>query len=866
MGHNFFLKLIAGSFLCFIIALLPVSGYATERILDFTSVIQVHTNSTITVTETISVRAEAHKIKRGIYRDLPMLQQNSYGTDYPVDLEVRSVRRNGHFEPYFIKTEARNQRIYIGDKDVFLKPGNHEYTITYTVRHQIGFLESHDELAWNVTGNDWSFPIDRVKAIVKLPSGAIPLQQEGYSGSFGDTGKNFGVAKDLDGNTVFTTIDPLQPGEGLTVAVGWPKGIVKKPVHLPQQTPPSERILNYDSRILVKNNGLLEVTENIRIVCGPEKINNGLWRRFSKFHESSIKIKTPRPTKRIVEITTSSMDGEAVPTRMTESSSTLWVHWGPQEKYLAPGEHVFELSYVLDRQIHRGTEMEQLFWSVRGYDWPYPIEKVNITIEYPAEARLLQSSFAEEGSHSRNKLTVNTIKPGLIQATSKNILISGQSLVVHLGWHVGTLSAPSPMRWLRHAFMDYYFTFFGGFALILVLSYFLITWYRVGRDPKKGTVIPLFEPPDNLSPAAIRYLVERGEDNTLLSLSIINMAVNRCLLIQEVDDNYQLEKGTRSSDVLSLEEKAAFNKLFQSEDSVELKSANATRLRKARRTLNKRLKTLYGKEYFSNNYGWIFLGALLSLIPQGLVTMDSSQLEWGIVYAVSLALCSGAAILIGYFTIEAWGQLFAGQARFFGVLMLTLLLALPILGVEYTLIKSFADIMPTAGFILFLVSPIMVAVFFQLLRSYTPKGRKIMDQIQGFTLYLKTSEEERLQLLHPPEKTAELFERFLPYAQALNLEHAWCQRFDNILQDASQGPKTQYSPAWYSGANWTPNTPSFFMENFSKRFSSSLSSASRRPKSKSWSGGSGSRFSGGGFSSRGGSSGGGGGGGGGGGW
>ena len=31
-------------------------------------------------------------------------------------------------------------------------------------------------------------------------------------------------------------------------------------------------------------------------------------------------------------------------------------------------------------------------------------------------------------------------------------------------------------------------------------------WLRVGRDPRRGTVIPLFAPPDGMSAAAVRYV------------------------------------------------------------------------------------------------------------------------------------------------------------------------------------------------------------------------------------------------------------------------------------------------------------------------------------------------------------------------
>jgi uncharacterized membrane protein len=116
---------------------------------------------------------------------------------------------------------------------------------------------------------------------------------------------------------------------------------------------------------------------------------------------------------------------------------------------------------------------------------------------------------------------------------------------------------------------------------------------------------------------------------------------------------------------------------------------------------------------------------------------------------------------------------------------------------------------------------------------------------------------DRLQTMIPPNKTPQLFERFLPYALALGVEHAWSEQFSQVLARAataeSSGSNTGYSPSWYSGSSFTSFSASEFTSGFSSSFSSAISSSSTAPGSSSGSGG-------------GGSSGGGGGGGGGGGW
>lgn len=855
--------------MCLVVFLCSTAGLAAERIQDFKSAIQINRDATITITETITVRAEGVNIKRGIYRDLPLLQTNAYGTEYAVTVDVQAVRRNGHPEPHFTEIGTQYLRLYIGKKDVFIESGVHVYEITYVVGQQIAFLQQYDELAWNVTGNEWSFPIDLAQAEVKLPSGIAPIQQYAYTGRQGEAGGGYTVSSNRQGNIVFTSQRQLAKGEGLTIAVAWPKGIVEKPDYLPQHEPPKERILNYDSHVLVMEDGRLNVTETIRVICSEEGIFGGLWRHFTKFRESSYTGKSGRSVKRIIKVVKTGMDGDPIPFKITQSSYTLYVHWGPQTRYIEPGVHQFTLSYTVDRQIDRQSEGEFLYWEALGYGWSFPVEKAQVTLEFPSGVRIIKSADGKGKAASREgKQIIDRLSTEKIQIRSTSILTPGKSLVARLVWPPATFAEPSLFRRLHYSILDFIYTYLGGIFLLVTSIYYLLVWHRRGRDPKKGTIFPLFKPPENLSPAAVRFIDQRGEDNTLLSISILNMAVNGWLRIkEEEEEEYILERLDGPKNQLAQEEEAAFAQLFKSENTLEMQSKNYRRFKAARTALNKYLKKNYGgADYFSNNYLWIFLGAILSLIPQGLVTMDASRLEFGIFLAVALTLCSGAASIIGYFTIQAWSQLLSGHARLFGVLVLTFLLALPIMGLEFVLIKTFAGLMPLAGLIIFLLSPILVAVFFQLLRAYTVKGRKIMDGIKGFGLYLKTAEGSRLQSIHPPEKTPQLFEKYLPYAQALELEQAWCDQFASVLRTASEAPGGGYATGWYQGTVWHPEKSTFFMDNFSSQFRSSLSSASSAPRSRSWSGGRGSRFSGGGFSSGGGSSGGGGGGGGGGGW
>ena len=91
-----------------------------------------------------------------------------------------------------------------------------------------------------------------------------------------------------------------------------------------------------------------------------------------------------------------------------------------------------------------------------------------------------------------------------------------------------------------------------------------------------------------------------------------------------------------------------------------------------------------------------------------------------------------------------------------------------------------------------LALPLVISAFWWM-GAPTKRGRAIMDRIAGFEQYLSITEEERFEALHPPEKTPELFERYLPYAIALDVENSWAHRFAGVLAAAAADPTRQDS-------------------------------------------------------------------------
>jgi len=208
---------------------------AEERILDYHSDITIAADASMVVEETIEVRAEGNRIRRGIYRDFPTDYRDRLGNRYAVDFTVISVKRDGASEDWHSERRGNGVRVYIGNAQRQLQPGTYVYQIRYHTDRQLGFFDEHDELYWNVTGNGWDFAIDRVSARVHLPAGVpgAEISVEAYTGVQGARGADYTASTDRSQAEVSST-RAFGPREGLTLVVSFPKGVVAEPTMLDQ--------------------------------------------------------------------------------------------------------------------------------------------------------------------------------------------------------------------------------------------------------------------------------------------------------------------------------------------------------------------------------------------------------------------------------------------------------------------------------------------------------------------------------------------------------------------------------------------------------------------------------------------------------
>jgi uncharacterized membrane protein len=216
-------------FLILAITLLRGPVYAW-RIDDYQVTIDLNKDSSFVVTERILANFSGQQ-KHGIIRNIPVEYRDEKGNNLNVDFRVLGVfDENGsawQYQEYYsgiykVLKIGSPSRTYSGQK---------MFVIKYTVAGALLFLEDHDELFWNATGTEWDAPIENVMVNVHLPQtvNKESLLLASYSGKYGSRTTD-AEAQVLDEENIVFKGGPYQPYEGLTIVLGWPKGIVNAPV------------------------------------------------------------------------------------------------------------------------------------------------------------------------------------------------------------------------------------------------------------------------------------------------------------------------------------------------------------------------------------------------------------------------------------------------------------------------------------------------------------------------------------------------------------------------------------------------------------------------------------------------------------
>lgn len=679
---------------------------------------------------------------------------------------------------------------------------------------------------------------------------SLPLQEEGQSGEFGKMvlpeqsrpSPYQGEArwgsrpKDKQGSLMVRTLSII---------------LLTFLLILPATAREEIRVFNAD--MTVNTDASVTVTETLEVNAEGAEIRRGIYRDIPVILLGSNGAEV-RPN---LDVTTVTRDGEDETFRVERMGDFQRIWIGNPDIFLDSGVHTYAITYTMTRAARAFEDHDELYWNVTGNYWIFPILSARATVRLPDGAVISQlAGYTGPVGSTEQAVTTKRNSDATASFRATRELGAGEGMTIAVAFNKGVVVFPTGAGALAQTLADLSGVIFPLIATVLAIAFNAFAWNRVGRDPPKGTIIPLFHPPKAVSPPLVHYIHRWGFQNSgwpALTSAIFDLGVKGLVTIDNSDGSLAITRtGKQPDEALPGGEQVLLDYLDQRTTTVIDKSNGAEWATK-RAEFTSAIEKENGGRWFKNNIGYSILGFLLAAVLLfTMVAMEWLDILW-LIGAIAAGVVVGA--IIGIISRGFSGFKFR---NFFGFVWIALF-GLNMLG---GLAVGAADISINTAAIAAFSIVITTVIFALLMRAPTPDGRKVMDQIEGLKLYLETAEKERMNINGEPPLTIERFERLLPYAIALDVEKPWSDHFEaELARNAVEGADQGYSPHWYRGPRGSAGRSASGISNAVSAAAASMTAAmvAAQPVQASSSG-----FSSG--SSSGGSSGGGSGGGGGGGW
>jgi uncharacterized membrane protein len=447
-----------------------------------------------------------------------------------------------------------------------------------------------------------------------------------------------------------------------------------------------------------------------------------------------------------------------------------------------------DIEYSVTNATKFFDDHDEFYWNVTGNDWPVPIDSASTIVYFPAQASgALQAQAFRGGYQSTERAQTSVEGPAVTAETSSLPMRGGLTVDVYIP--PGILHQPGSLTRAGWFLRSNPVITLPVWALIVMFA----LWWVKGRDPDPGmSVAPVYEPPEKLGPAEMGTLIDESVAPRDITAVLVDLAVrgymkivesdHKGLLTTSKDYEFQLLKPRATWTDLTDYERAMMERIF------------------AEGTQSARLSEL--RNHFYTALPIMKDEIIGSLKEKGMYTVDPES----------------AHLLAGF-----------GAVVVFGPYVL-----LQVLGGA-----DFLNSVPLA-IVCGIIAAVIVFLFGRQLTATSLKGAKTKVEVRGFQEFMNRVDADRLKRM-----PLDTFEKFLPFAMALGVEHRWAKNFEGIVQNP---------PTWYQGTSPGLFNSIYFVNSIgymSQQATSTFVSAPRASSGSSgWSGGgmsSGGGFSGGGF-------------------
>ncbi len=504
----------------------------------------------------------------------------------------------------------------------------------------------------------------------------------------------------------------------------------------------SEKIVTFKADITIHATGIFDVRETIKYDFG-SVARHGIFRTIPVKYERN----GARYNIRISEIKVTDESGNSIPAKASYPGNNLEIKIGDPNTTIS-GQHTYVINYTVMRAINFFEDHDELFWNVTGNSWPVPIELTTATVAFEganSEARTTCFVGAVGSTEPCEQMNIESRATYLV----KRSLVPGENLTVVYGISKALVVPPTEQDNIRYFILDNGIL---GIPVIVFVGMFFV-WRTFGRDAKgKGIIVPEYDPPQDLTPLEVGVLVDEKVHGRDIAAEIVYLAEQGYFRIEQVEKKKLLIFPSKDYKLVKLKPKDGLKNTFDT---------NLYSMFFADR------EEVHLSELKKDKGAFTDLQQAKSAVQDGLVKKG---------YFIRNPITTKALwLFFGFFLgfIVSWLGLALHQGQIIGI---------------------------ATG----VVSGLIVLVFGLFMPARTVAGSIAREQALGLKRYIQVAEKDRLAFHNDPaklsksgeepERTAQRFEKLLPFAMALGVDTAWAKIFEGVHN---------LEPTWYTGTNGT---------------------------------------------------------------
>ena len=493
-----------------------------------------------------------------------------------------------------------------------------------------------------------------------------------------------------------------------------------------------EKIINFDVTLRLNENAVAEVTEEITVNVEGRKIRKGLVREL------------PEESGREIRVQTLFMDGAPHPFFTEYENGNLNVNFG-NDDYISSGIHSYKLFYTMKNAVVFGKDFNEVYWNVTGNDWAFPIENASFRLILPEGSEVVDKGISLYTGY-RGSQESNARQAGYLFFKTTKYLYKGQGFTVSVPFTNPNIKPP--LGYQIKLMLKKYLV---PLLFALLLAYYIITWFRFGKDPKYTGEVS-YVPPQGISPALAGYILKRKFENQFFSTAFVSLAVKGQIKITQTGKTVEITKTAEALPEQAKEETLLIKDLT-SGGTLTLKGEYQSRVEKCFDNVENALLK-QGEKYIEKNYRFIIFPIIIMLL---MMTVFNADIIFLNIFAISF-----------------------GSVLFFSMPGIT--------GIIFKIVFASQCVIPIVTAIaiegwneaLFLAAFIMLPIYISYMDNASPKGRELYLSLLAFKKYMETAEKHRAELSNPEDKL-KIFADYLPYAYAFGIQSKWIKNFTKSL-------------------------------------------------------------------------------------